>query len=95
MLKLPIEVQIKLNQFKPREYQEGIINALERDNFKKIFTIWPRRCLSGESHILMGKGSFKLLKDIIAGDSILSWDGKEFVPDVVINHWKTGLQRHG
>jgi len=43
MLKLPIEVQIKLNQFKPREYQEGIINALERDNFKKIFTIWPRR----------------------------------------------------
>ena len=51
--------------------------------------MWPRRCLSGDTHVLLENGSYRLLKDIKVGDRILSWDGNGFVPDVVKNIWIT------
>ena len=38
-----IETQIKLNLFQPRQYQLGIMDALENKGFKKIMAVWARR----------------------------------------------------
>ena len=38
-----IETQIHLNKFKPRSYQLPIIQAAERDGYKRILAILPRR----------------------------------------------------
>lgn len=37
----------------------------------------------------MANGSYKLLRDIEPGDRILSWNGKEFEPDFVVDKWQT------
>jgi len=84
-----IEVAIHLDKFKARDYQKPVCDAFLNKGYKKILLIWPRRCLHGETHITMADGSFKLLKDIRPGDSILSWNGSSFEPDVVKNGWIT------
>lgn len=86
---------IKLNQFKPRPYQDRLVQAFEEGRIKRFVAIWPRRCLSGESHITMADGSFKLLRDIKVGDEILSWENisGEFVPSKVTGHWKTEIKK--
>ena len=38
-----IETQIHLNKFKPRSYQLPIIQAVERDDYKRVLAILPRR----------------------------------------------------
>ena len=91
-INMNIETKIKLDQFKLRPYQIQFAHALETDNKKRLLIVWPRRCLSGSSHILLSNGSYKLLRDIVIGDEILSWDGSSFVPDVVINKWSTGIK---
>ena len=80
---------INLNTFVPRDYQKCIFNAIEKDGYKRVMAIWPRRCLSGSTRITMADDSFKYLCDIQVGDKILSWDGKKFVTDIVKNAWKT------
>lgn len=37
------ETKIKLDKFKPRDYQKPICNAFENKGYKKILAIWPRR----------------------------------------------------
>ena len=81
--------QIHLNKFKRRDYQQGLWDAVMKEGKKKALVIWPRRCLSGDSHILMADGSFKFLKNISQGDKVLSWDGSKYVSDTVKNVWKT------
>ena len=77
--------------FTPRPYQLPIFDAFKR-GYKRIIAVMPRRCLSGESQIILSNGSFKLLKDIEPGDRILSWNGKSFEEDVVKNVWKTDVK---
>jgi hypothetical protein len=84
-----LELTIKLDEFKPRDYQKPLFDAFINKGYKKLMCIWPRRCLHGDTHITLSDGSFKFLKDIKAGDSILSWNGSGFEPDIVINVWKT------
>lgn len=85
--------EIVLDTFIPRDYQIPPFNALEKKGYKRIILIWARRCLSGNTHILKPDGSFVLLKDINPGDEILSWDGIQFVPDIVKNKWTTNLKK--
>lgn len=40
---IPLESQIHLNRFKPREYQLPVADALENKNYKRILFISPRR----------------------------------------------------
>lgn len=40
---MKIETKIKLNRFKPREYQLPILDALEHKGYKKVIAIMPRR----------------------------------------------------
>ena len=40
---MKIETQIKLNRFRPRDYQKPICDALENKNYRKIIAIMPRR----------------------------------------------------
>lgn len=87
-----VETKLRLSRFQPRSYQKQFIEAFENNNFKKILIVWPRRCLSGETHITMADGSFKFLKDIKVGDEILSWDGNTLVKDTVKNKWSTGIK---
>ena len=87
------ETQIKLNKFHPRPYQRNLCRVFEEGKFKRFLIIWPRRCLSGDSHIIMANGSYKLLRDINQGDSILSWDGKRFLTDRVKHKWSTGIKK--
>jgi hypothetical protein len=84
-----LEITIQLDQFEPRPYQKPVFDAFINKGYKKIMCIWPRRCLHGDTHITMADGSFKFLRDIKAGDQILSWNGSSFEPDVVKNAWKT------
>ena len=88
-----VEDQVVLDKFSLRHYQEKIFDAIESGAYKRVLYIAPRRCLSGDTHIIMSNGSFKLLKDIRRGDSILSWNGAEFVPDTVKHIWTTGLKK--
>jgi len=83
---------VTVKTFDPRWYQRDLINALEYEGKKKFVIVWPRRCLSGDTHILLSDGSWKFLRDIGVGDKILSWDGIRFVPDVVKNKWSTGIK---
>lgn len=83
------EVVLKLDKFKPRDYQIPLINAIEKEGFKKALCLWCRRCLHPDTHIIMANGSFKLLKDIKEGDEILSWNGSVFEADRVKHIWKT------
>lgn len=78
------------NGFIPRWYQRSLLDAIWNRKIKKCIIVNPRRCLSGDSHILMANGSYKLLRDINIGDMILSWDGDKFVEDKVVNKWSTG-----
>jgi intein/homing endonuclease len=86
------KIVIDLDKFKPRDYQVPLFKALEDDGYKRLMAIWPRRCLSGDTHITMANGSWKLLRDIKVGDKILSWNGSFFEPDIVKNAWKTGIK---
>jgi len=90
---LNVETQVQLDKFKPRDYQLPLLDALENKGYKRAIAVWPRRCLSGESHILMANGSFMLLKDIQVGDEIASWDGEAIVSDKVKNIWKTEAKK--
>lgn len=38
-----VETQIKLNKFKPREYQLPLCRAFESGKYKRLIVIWPRR----------------------------------------------------
>lgn len=42
-LKMNIETKIKLNRFKPREYQLPILDAIENKGYKRVLAILPRR----------------------------------------------------
>ena len=80
-----MEKVVSLNNFEPRDYQRPLFEAFEKNNYRRLIAVWPRRCLSGDTHITMANGSWKLLKDIQVGDEILSWDGSGFVSDLVNN----------
>jgi len=41
------EVIVTLDKFKPRDYQKPIFKALEKDGYKKLVVIWPRRARQG------------------------------------------------
>lgn len=40
---LNIETRVKLNRFKPRDFQLPLIRALEEKKYRKLISIWPRR----------------------------------------------------
>jgi len=82
-----------LDKFQARSYQYDFVKAFYDKAFHKYFICWPRKCLSGDSHILMSNGSYKLLKDVQIGDKILSFNGKKIVTDKVKNIWKTGKKK--
>lgn len=42
-LELPIETQLKLRKFIPRSYQWPIIDAIEKEEYKRVLAILPRR----------------------------------------------------
>ena len=42
-MKLPIETQLKLQKFKPRNYQWPLIDAIEKEGYKRVLAILPRR----------------------------------------------------
>jgi len=86
------ESEVILNQFKPRDYQMDFARAFEEQGYKKLLLVWPRRCLSGESRIIMHDGSYKLLKDIRVGDKILSWNGNNVECDEVVDFWDAGIK---
>lgn len=75
--------------YSPWPHQVPLFEALEEKGFKRIISVMHRRCISGESHIIMADGSYKLLKNLVAGEKILSWDGTSFVPDTIKDVWKT------
>ncbi len=91
-MNLTPETEVHLNKFKPRAYQKCLFDAILNMGYKKVLAVWPRRCLSGDTHITMSDGSWKFLKDIEVGDEIISWDGTRFVPDIVKNKWSTGIK---
>lgn len=41
--KMKIETRIKLDRFKPREYQLPLFDAIENKGYKRALLIWPRR----------------------------------------------------
>lgn len=59
---MDIQTKIKLNQFKPRDYQIPIINALEEKGFKRILLCWARR--SGKDHIAFYLAIRQMLKKV-------------------------------
>jgi len=89
-MKLNVEQRIEMDKFKPRFYQREFITKIENDGIKKAIVVWPRRCISSDSHILMANGSIREICDLKIGDKILSFNGKEVVKDIVEDVWCTG-----
>ena len=58
-----------------------------------VMLIWGRRCMSENTHIIMADGSWKYLKDINIGDKVLSWNGNDFIEDIVIDKVNTGIKK--
>jgi len=85
-----IETKIKLNKFIPRSYQVPVVRAIEEEGYRRALLCWSRRCLAGDTDILMANGSTKSLKDVAVGDKILSWNGRHFEVDKVKNKWNAG-----
>ncbi len=83
---------IKLSRFKPRWYQKRLIRALFKEGKKRAVCVWSRRCLDGDTHIIMSDGSWKYLKDINIGDKILSHNGISYEEDIVVDHWDAGIK---
>jgi|GEM_PF-204589 len=87
-----VQEAIDLNKFHPRDYQFCLYDALEVQKYRRIMAIWPRRCLSGFSQILMADGSERALRDLKPGDKIISWNHVRFEEDTVKDIWKTGMK---
>lgn len=90
---LDVETRIELDKYNLRSYQCEMFDAIVNKGYRKALFCWPRRCLSGDTHILMADKSYKLLKDIQVGDVVMSYDKCKFVPDVVKNVWSTGIKK--
>lgn len=69
-----------------------MIDAIENGAYKRVLGIMPRRCLHGDTQILLPGGKTKKLRDIKAGDKVLSFDGSSVVEDTVVAQWKTNLR---
>lgn len=82
-----------LHKFKFRDYQLPIVRALEEDDFKRLILLLPRRCVAKNTQITMYNGSTKLIQDIVPGDKILSFNGKNIEVDTVRNSWATGVKK--
>ena len=83
------DIQVKLNQFRPRKYQVPLLDALENKGYKRAIAIWPRRCLSGDTYVITANGKPVQIKNIRIGDNILAWDGSKIVRDKVVHVWQT------
>jgi len=42
-MNLTPETHVKLNQFKPRDYQKCIFDAIRNKGYKRVMAVWPRR----------------------------------------------------
>ena len=82
----------KLTPFVPRPYQLPILKALD-EGYKRVVAILPRRCLAGDTLVLLSTGEPRPIKDLVEGDKVLSWNGKTFVEDTVKHVWKTSTKR--
>jgi hypothetical protein len=40
-------MKIEIDRFKPRDYQQNLVNAFEEGSKKRYMVIWPRRARQG------------------------------------------------
>lgn len=75
--------------YSPRWYQKEIWEA--SDTYNRIFLVAHRRCLHPDTTITMHDGSFKYIKDIKPGDSILTYNHKTKQQEIkkVIDQYQT------
>lgn len=83
-------LEVALDKFSLRWYQKEAFDLIDDEVCKRVVLIAPRRCLLGESHIIMADGSWKYLKDIVVGDKILSFSNGIYEEDIVEEVWQTG-----
>lgn len=73
-----------------RPYQAEMLRCSAR---RKVFRV-GRQCLVGNTEILLSDGSFVYVKDILAGDEVLSLNEKnQLEPAKVIEQWNTGKKK--
>lgn len=77
--------------FKPRAYQQNILNALDA-GVKRAVWCCHRRCLAKGTHITLSDGNFKPIEDIKEGDRILSFNGHGIEEDTVTGIWSAGIK---
>jgi phage terminase large subunit len=100
-----VEVQVKLNKFKPRSYQIPIIDAIENKGYKRVLAILPRR--AGKDVVGFNIAIRYLIKNIaviyyifptysqgrkILWDSVLN-DGTKFI-DFIPKELIEGINSH-
>lgn len=74
-----------------RDYQIDFWKAMQSKI--RAVLVWHRRCLAKGTQIILSNGSYKNIEDIVKGDEILCWDGKEISIDVVKNQWYAGQKK--
>jgi len=52
--------------------------------------VWHRRCLAKDTKIAMSDGGYKLIQDIIAGDTVLSFNNGKLTTNIVKGLFKNG-----
>lgn len=80
--------------YTPRDYQLPILKAWD-SGVKRLFWVAHRRCLHGDTLIAMSDGTYKKIKDVSVGDSVLSYFNKRLVNKKVLNVFDNGIKDVG
>jgi phage terminase large subunit len=88
------ETIIKLNRFKPREYQKRVCDALENKGYKRLLLVWPRR--SGKDLVainlllrqaLRRVGTYFYVFPTFSSGRRILWDAIDISGNRVLNYY--------
>jgi replicative DNA helicase len=72
-----------------RPYQAKILRCSSRQKIMRI----GRQCLVGDTKVFLSDGTWKFIRDINAGDEVLSFVDNKMVPHIVTDQWSAGKKR--
>ena len=80
------------HKYSPRDYQIPFLKAWD-SGYKRLFIVWHRRCLEENTLIAMSNGTYKKIKDVLIGDSVLSYLDGKLVDKKVLEVFDNGIKK--
>lgn len=77
-------------KYEPRIYQLLFLRVSTKST--RLALRWGRRCMTGDTPILLSNGMWKRLEDIIPGDKVVSFENNDFAENEVTDFYNNGKQ---